>query len=396
MNADQHPEVGQQGTVGTARARMAALAGPGVWRRRWARLRAQPFMAAALIFSVAATVYWLVIASDRYVSEARVVVQQTDLNATAAPDLGAMLSGDLSGNRSDQLMMREFLLSRDIVRKLDDELQLVDHYSSWGIDPFSRLSFADSDGDLYRYYLDRVTVEYDEYGGVLVVRAQAFEPEMAEKITSMMVAEGGAFMNGTANQLAQEQVSFIRGQVDDLEARAREARRKLVAFQNRERIASPEAQAETVTQLVAQLEARRSELQVQLASQSAFLVADHPVLVELRRQIGAIDRQIAQQNARLAGPSGGTLNSKMEQFEILQADATFAEELYRTALASLEKGRVESTRTIKALSVIQQPNLPEEAELPDRLRNSIIYTLFAFLIAGVLQLLVMIIRDHRD
>ena len=169
----------------------------------------------------------------------------------------------------------------------------------------------------------------------------------------------------------------------------------MVAYQNRERIASPEAQAESITAIVAQLEARRSELQVQLASQSAFLVEDHPVLVEIRRQIAAIDRQIAQQNARLASPQGA-LNSKMEQFAILEADATFAEELYRTALAALEKGQVESTRTIKTLTIVQQPNLPQQAERPDRLRKTFTYAIFAFLIAGVLQLLVMIIRDHRD
>ncbi|MBW0143967.1 hypothetical protein [Sphingomicrobium clamense] len=362
----------------------------------WSRLRRQPLMAAAFVFSLVSTFYWLAIASDRYVSEARVVVQKTDLAATAAPDLGALLLGDMTGNRSDQLMMREHLLSRDMMTKLEDQLSLEDHYSQWSIDPFSRLAFANSRNDLYEYYQDRVTVEFDEYAGVLVVRAQAFNPEMAEAMTTTMVEEGASFMNSSANQLAQEQVEFLRGQVDALEARAREARQAVISFQNRERIASPEAQAQTVATVIAQLEARKSELQVQLASQSAFLVDDHPILVELRRQIAAIDRQIATQNSRLAGPRGGTLNTTMEQFAILEADAKFAEELYRTALAALEKGQVESTRTIKTLSVIQQPNLPDEAELPDRLRNSLVTIILAFLIAGVLQLLVMIIRDHRD
>lgn len=362
----------------------------------WATLRAQPLMAAAFLFSVASTFYWLVIASDRYVSEARVIVQKTDLSASVTPDLGALLTGDMSGNRSDQLMMREHLLSRDMLARLESQLSLEEHYTQWTIDPFSRLSFANSKNDLYDYYRERVTVEYDEYAGVLVVRAQAFEPEMAQAMTSNMVEGGAQFMNGSANQLAEEQVEFLRGQVDALEARAREARQAVIAFQNRERVASPESQAEAIGQVIAQLEARKSELQVQLASQSAFLVDDHPVLVELRRQISAIDRQIATQNNRLAGPRGGTLNTTMEQYAILEADAKFAEELYRTALTALEKGQVESTRTIKTLSVIQQANLPDEAELPDRVRKSLIYTIIAFLIAGVMQLLVMIVRDHRD
>lgn len=359
------------------------------WRRR-------PLLALAAIFSIASAVYWLAIASDRYVSHSRVIVQQTDLAAQEAPSLGSILAGDMSGNRQDQLLMRDYLLSRDMVRKLDAELGLEAHYSGWTIDPFSRLAFANAPEDVYEYFQDRVTVEFDEYAGVLVIDAQAFEPEMAQKITQMMVAEGGTFMNETAQGLADDQIAFLRQQVEDLNGRARDARQAVIAFQNRERIASPEAQAQSINNVIAQLEARRSELQVQIASQSAFLVPDHPILVELRRQVGAIDAQIAQQNSRLAGPRGGTLNSKAEQLAVLESDAQFAEEMYRTALTSLEKGQVESTRTIKTLSIIQPPTLPEQAELPDRWRMAIIYAIVAFLIAGVLQLLTLIIRDHRD
>lgn len=391
---------GQRGMTRAQEGQGRARAGLAGFRTRaatsWARLRKQPLLAAAFVFSVLAAAYWLLIASDRYVSEARVIVQRTDLAASTTPDLGALLAGNVSGNRSDQMVMREHLLSRDMMRNLQEKLDLEEHYSGWTIDPFSRLAFANSANDLYDYYLDRVTVEYDEYGGVLVVKAQAFEPDMAEAMTTTMVEEGARFMNRSANRLAEEQVEFLQGQVDQLEERARSTRQAVLGFQNRERIASPEAQAQTIAQVIAQLESRKSELQVQLASQSAFLVEDHPVLVELQRQIAAIDRQIASQNSRLAGPRGGELNSAMEQFAILEADAKFAEELYRTALTALEKGRVESTRTIKTLSVIQKPNLPDEAELPDRLRNSIVYAIIAFLIAGVLQLLGMIIRDHRD
>ena len=116
----------------------------------------------------------------------------------------------------------------------------------------------------------------------------------------------------------------------------------------------------------------------------------------MRRQLAAVDRQIAEQNDRLAGPRGGALNRKAEEFERLQAEAKFANDLYLSAIGALEQGQVESTRTIKSLSVIQSPNLPQEAELPERTRKTLVFVIFAFLIAGVLQLLVMIIRDHRD
>ena len=44
-------------------------------------MRKHPLLAIALVTTLLAALYWLFIASDRYVSEARVVIQRTDLPA---------------------------------------------------------------------------------------------------------------------------------------------------------------------------------------------------------------------------------------------------------------------------------------------------------------------------
>ncbi len=363
------------------------------WR---AAFLASPIIGSALIFSVLASIYWLLIASDRYVSEARVIVQRTDLVANVATDLTAILTGQTTNNRQDQLVMRDYLMSRDNVIKLDNELGLRDHYSAWNIDPFSRLNFGSSAENLQSYYNSRVSVEFDEYAGVLVIRAQAFNPQKAEEISSWLVSEGERFMNAAEHRLAADQVAFLETQVTELNQRATAARQAVIDYQNQEGIVSPTGQAEAIGAIVAQLEAKRTELQIALAARRAFLVDGHPQIVELEEQIAAISDQIDEENARMAAPQGGRLNTKMEEFERLVAEATFAEELYRSALASLEQGRVESTRTIKKLSIIQEPSLPQDPELPERLRKAIIFTLISFLIAGIAQLLTMIIKDHRD
>src|SRR3546814_9899451 len=75
--------------------------------------------------------------------------------------------------------------------------------------------------------------------------------------------------------------------------------------------------------------------------------------------------------------------------------ATFAQDVYKTALVALEKGRIEATRTIKKMSVVQTPSLPDHAEKPRRIYNSLLYIIIAMLIAGMGHLLVAIIRDHK-
>lgn len=363
------------------------------WR---ASFNKSPLLGAAAAFSILAAMYWLVIASDRYVSEADVIVQRTESGASPAPDLTSILTGDTSGNRHDQLIMREYLLSRGVAATLDEDLNLTEHYSDWTNDPLSKLSFSNTPDEFYAYFRKRVSVEYDEYSGVLVIRAQAFSPQMAQNITARLVTAGEDFMNKSAQDLSKGQIAYLEEQVASLNNKAIAARKDVVDYQNRVGIASPAGEAEAIGAIVAELEGRKTQLQTELTAKRAFLIDRHPAIVELEQQIAAVNAQIEEENQRLASPKGGRLNAKIDEIERLQARAQFAEDVYRSAITSLEQLRFESTRTIKKLSIIQAPNLPQQAELPQRLRQTLVYSLLAFLLAGVAQLIVMIIKDHRD
>jgi len=362
----------------------------------WPFMRRNPVFAVAIAFSLLSGAYWLLIASDRYVSEAHVIVQRTEISANAVPDISTLLGGNSTGNRGDQLILRDYLRSTDLVRKLDRELDLRGHYSSWKIDPFSRMRSDPTIEELRDYYLSRVSIEYDDYTGVLIIKAQGFTPEIAQKITRTLVREGEGFMNGMAHGLARDQVAFLEKQVNVLGRRAMDARRAVLAYQNRNGLVSPAAAAEAIGAIVARLEAQRTELQTKLTAMEAYLVADNPALVELQQQIDAVSGQIDEENAKLASPSGGKLNSKVEEFQRLEMEAKFAEDLYKTALVALEKGRVESTRAVKKMSIVQAPSLPEYSAEPRRMHETLLYTIIAMLIAGVVHLLMAIIRDHRD
>jgi hypothetical protein len=59
--------------------------------------------------------------------------------------------------------------------------------------------------------------------------------------------------------------------------------------------------------------------------------------VQLNQQIAAIEKQIAQEQARLAAPSGKTLNATIEEFQRLEMEAGFAQDVYKTALVFAPK-----------------------------------------------------------
>lgn len=348
-----------------------------------------------LVLAVMATGYWLIFASDRYVSEASLIIRKTDSVTAPSFDLSMLIAGVAGVNRADQLLLREYLLSVDMLKKLDAELNLHAHYSDERYDLLSRMWLKDMEW-FHRHYLSRVSIEYDDYAGVLRINAQAYDPEMAHAISSLLVREGERYMNQISHEMAETQVSFLIAQVDLAQLRFQQARQELLAYQNRKGLFSPQVTAESLNTLIAKMEEQRAQLKTQLASLPRALDRNHPNLVMLKQSLAAIDRQITDEKAKLANPTGKTLNITMEEFQRLEMEATFTQELYKAALTALEKGRIDATRMLDKVSVLQAPTLPEYPMEPRRIYNTLVTLLFALMLAGILKLLEGIILDHVD
>lgn len=351
----------------------------------------------AVISSLLAAAYWLLIASDRYVSEAHVIIQRTDLTGGQIMDFTSLLGGAVNGSRADQLLLRDHLRSIDMLKKLDAKLNLRAHYSDWKRDLLSRMWFQDASMEwFHRHYLSQISIEFDDYTGLLIIKANGFDPKMAQAITAQLVQEGERFMNEMAHDLAQDQVGFLEKQLGQMNTQVMQTRQALLAYQNKEGLVSPQSTAENIAGIVARLEGQRTELETQRSALQAYLVSDHPNIIQINQQIAAIQKQITQEQAKLTSPNGKTLNRTVEEYQRLQMEAAFAQDVYKTALVALEKGRIEAARNIKKISVLQTPTLPEYPLEPRRFYNTLVFMLLALMLASVAHLAAAIIRDHKD
>ncbi len=369
------------------------------WAQGWtapALLRRRTFRVAAAV-SLLAGLYWGVIASDRFVSEAHVIVQRTDMATSQSVDFSSLISGVTGGSHTDQFLLRDYLLSVDMLQKLDARLDLRGHYSDTRRDILSRMWDADEELELfYRYYLRRVSIDFDERAGILVIKAQAYDPKTATAIASMLVEEGERYMNELAHRLAMEQVRFLEQQVEQRSAEALQARQKVLDFQNKNGLVSPQGTVESMAATINKLEAQLTELKARRGGLLGYLSRKAPSVVELNLQIAAIEKQIEQEQSRLAAPGGKPLNKTVEEFQRLQLAADFAQDVYKTALIALEKGRVEATRIIKKVSILQAPTQPQYPLEPRRLYNLVVFVLVALILAGIIHLLAAVISDHKD
>ena len=69
---------------------------------------------------------------------------------------------------------------------------------------------------------------------------------------------------------------------------------------------------------------------------------------------------------------------------------------YKIALSAVEASRIESTRKLKSLVVIEPPSTPEKAEYPRRWYNLLTLLVGSLLLLAIARLVLATIREHQD
>jgi len=356
-------------------------------------LRRNPYWAVCIAAILAVSAYWGLWAHDRYVSRAIVVLESPQI---AAPEISfsSMLTG--SNASHELLLLREHLLSVDMLIKAQQELDLRSHYSQNG-DWISRLRDPDAPIEtLHRYYRKRVNVDMDEYAGVLHIQVQAYDPEYAYRFVQLLLEAGERHMNEMGQRLAQEQVGFLEQQMERLSERLDAARVDLLDFQNLHGLVSPTQTVDSLNQVVATLEGELARLQARRSALASFQSAQSAEMVRTESEIRALREQIEQERERLAQAAGDSLNRISAEYQTLELRAEFAQRTYEGALTALENTRIEAARTLKQVSILQSASVPEYATEPRRLYNASVFAIIALFATFILNMIILIIRDHRD
>lgn len=353
-----------------------------------------PFWLVALMAVAAASIYWGAVATDRYVSRAHIVLQSPEIIPTSF-NVSSLLSG--TSGSGDLLLLQDYLQSVDILKKIDKQLNLRKHYTQSKIDWLSRLESQDVPIEtFYKYMQSMITVHYDDYAQLLEVRVQAFSPDMAQKIVKALLKEGENHMNEMGQRLAEEQLKFIDQQAQNLEKRLFDARDEVLKYQNEHGLVAPTQTVEAIFSTVSRLQAELALLNARIKAQKTYQSDRSPEIRRMESQAKAMQEQIDIEQNKLATASGHSLNQVSAEFETLQMRAKFALEQYSNALTARESTRVEASRKLKQISVLEYPTLPEFSTRPERLYNVTVFALMSLLLAGIFHLIVSVIRDHRD
>jgi capsular polysaccharide transport system permease protein len=357
------------------------------------RLLKLALIAAPMLFG---TIYYAVIASDRYTSESIVAVKSAVITPSAN---GPVSLGSGMGLLAweDTLYLLDYINSGNLARELDQNLKLREHYEAPRADIFYRLWPGTSLEWFIKYYRARVEMEFNDVNGLLTIKTQAFDPETAEKLNRAILESSERFVNNYTHRIAAEQMLFSQTEFEAASLRLQAAKAKVVEFQTTNKILDPQAQSTAANALAAELQATVARLEADLKNKLSFMQADAPQVVALRDQIIANRAQLEAEKARTtSSQSGDRLGVLNAEFQDLLLKSVFAEDAYKSANAALEAARIEAARKIKSLVVVEAPARAETAEYPRRIYNLLTLLALCAIVYAVVRLIVATIQEHQD
>jgi capsular polysaccharide transport system permease protein len=352
------------------------------------------FVIAVILPTLAGAVYFALIAADRYAVTTGFALR--GLAPPAAIDGIAALTGMVGsgGTGADTAMIVQFLHSRDLVDRVQAQLDLRAIYTHPTADPAMRLPSDASAERLLRHWQKMTSPRLDSGSGLITVEVQAFTPGEARAIAAAILAETTALIGRLSETARADAIRFAEAEVARAEDRLRQAIEAQRDSRADLRTFDPVSSLQGDLATLAGMEAQLSDLRTRIAA-AAGLSPDAPALLALQRQAAALQDQIASRNAA-AGQSGAPppMAAQLAAAERLEMEKQFAQTLYGSALASLEQARVAADRQSRYLAIFAPPVLPEQAIYPRRLENSLLIAALSAVIWGIGTLIVYAVRDH--
>lgn len=371
-------------------------------RQKRRRVLAWSFILCVLLPIALGSYYFAAIASDRYAATAGFAVR--GVNAGSGIDgIGALTGLASAGSTtSDSYIVLKYLKSRDIVERLQSDMDVRAAFTNPVIDPLSRMGDDLSIEDFVQYWGRMVRTSFDSASGIVTVEVQAFSPTHAEQIASLVLQYTDELVNTLSVSARQDSVRFAETEVARAEERLRVALQDIRTFREQESSINPAASAQLDIELVGGLESRLIDLRARIASIEGSLDENAPSLLALRRQAEALEAQIVARAAEISettadiGTDVTPMSGLLATFEALEVEKTFAQQVYQSALTSLEQARAEADRQQRYLAVFTLPAVPEAAIYPKRVQNILLLIAIAISAWGIGTLIVYSVRDHMS
>lgn len=341
-------------------------------------------------------IYFGSYASDIYISESSFVVR-SPRNQNTLSGVGALLQGTgFARSQDDTYTVQEYIRSRTALEQLQQTLPVREFYSDKGdiLTRFNGFGWNNSQEAFYKYFKDRLNVDFDSVAGIATLRIRAFDPEEGFAINESLIKQGEELINRLNERARTDTVAFAEQAVENAEKKVKETSDALTRYRVKNKFVDLPAQSNAQLSLVSNLSSELIRVETQLA-QLESITPDNPQVGALKQRQKSLKAQLDQQSKSLAG-SGNSIATQAADYQRLMLDNELAQQQLTTAMVSLQNTRNEADRQQLYLEVISQPSKPDWAVEPYRLYNILATLIIGLMLYGVFSLLIASIREHKN
>lgn len=366
------------------------------FKRGWAGLLVRLTLLIVLP-TVVSVLYFDILAIDRYVSEASFVLRKPNALAVGTGGGGGMessssgqssssggIGSDIGGSgliSDDSYAVRDFILSRDAMKLLEDKGGFREALARASGDPFWQfpgLLTGRTNEDLFELYLSMVSVEYDTTSDVTTLKVEAFDPSDAQRLADTLISGAESLMDHLNERARADAISVAKSRIDEARGEAMRALDKLTEFRAQQHFVDPTLLSKTVLDTITELSLRLVEASAEL-DVTTHASPTSPQVPLLHARVAALKAEIDRERAALAG-GDGSLAPQISQYERLALQRDFAEDSLMGALTALEIARAQAERQEVYLDRVVQPNAADKPAMPRR----VLWPLGVFLIGAIL------------
>jgi capsular polysaccharide transport system permease protein len=354
------------------------------------------FLIVVVLPTVVTAIYFLFIATPRYVSEARFIVRAATQEQPSS--LGVALQGvGLSSNATDSFAVHEYIKSRDSLTEVSRHIDVPTVLAASGADPISRYPRpwqSRSNESLFKAFQRFVTVGYETSTGISTLRVESFRAEDSQRVAQALLDGGEALVNRLNERSSARAVEDAQRTVIEAEARLNSVQVRLTNYRNSEGIIDPTLSATEGSTTISGLLTTVASLRAERA-ETASQAPQSPQLPLIDARIAAFERQIAIERQKIAGDQG-SLASKISGYETLALEREFADKSLGAANAALDSARQDARRQKLYLERVVNPSRPDRPSQPQRLTAILAVFVTMLLLYGLGWLTWAGLREHRQ
>ncbi|KQP73019.1 capsule biosynthesis protein [Methylobacterium sp. Leaf113] len=330
------------------------------------------FLVCFVIPTLAAIVYYGLIASDRYVIESRFALRPALGNVEkASPDQVGTNSGSPSHQMvaQDSLIAMNYIVSRPMIEAIEKHQSVRAMFSRPDIDYLSRFDPEKPVEKLVKYWNERVHAKIEAGSGIINLTVTAFDPQEAFDLSNAILAESERMVNALSSRARDDAVAESSRELKRAEERMTKIRTEVAALRNRDGVLDAQKTNESNLKVISELRTTRINLAVQLIQSQRDLSPETRRIQDMKAQLKDLDDNIARierQSASEDPEQRRVLADALTRFEAFDADRMEAEKYFAKVLASNERARIVAARQIEFFSMIVPPVKPESAQQPRR------------------------------